>query len=68
MIRIKRDDKALKDEILNIYVESKMKLESKVLKNLLKQNLGSVNIPFKIYNNKRILRSSVGKKIGFEEF
>ena len=66
MIRIRRDDKALKDEILDIYVESDISLESKVIKALLKEHLGSINIPFKIHNNKKILRSSVGKKIGFE--
>ncbi len=66
MIKIARDDKALKDEILDIYVESNTPLEGKVLKSLLKQHLGSINIPFKIHNNKKILRSSVGKKIGFE--
>ncbi len=66
MIRISRDDKALKDEILEIYVESATPLEAKVLKNLLKQELGFVNIPFKIHNNKKITRSSVGKKIGFK--
>jgi acyl-coenzyme A synthetase/AMP-(fatty) acid ligase len=66
MIRIRRDDKALKDEILDIYVESRVKLESKVLKALLKESLGSINIPFKIHNHKKILRSSVGKKIGYE--
>ena len=67
LIRIRREDKALKDEILDIYVESKQKLESKILKNLLKQSFGSLSIPFKIHNHKKIIKSSVGKKIGFEE-
>ena len=67
MIRIRRDDKALKDEILDIYVESQVKLDAKTLKALLKEHLGSINIPFKIHNNMKIKRSSVGKKIGFEE-
>jgi len=66
MIRIRRDDKALKDEILDIYIESKLELKGRALKALLKENLGSINIPFKIHNHKKILRSSVGKKIGFE--
>ena len=67
MIKIRREDKALKDEILEIYIESSQKLESKVLKSLLMENFGSLSIPFKIHNNKKIIKSSVGKKIGFEE-
>ena len=66
LIRVRRDDSALKDEILDIYVESKQALEMKTLREALKKELGSINIPCKIHNNKRILRSSVGKKIGFE--
>jgi len=65
-IKIKKDERALKDEILEIYVESDIELKAKVLKEALKESLGTINIPFKIYNNKKILRSSVGKKIGFE--
>lgn len=66
LIRIKRDDKALKDEILDIYVEGSLTLEAKQVRECLKKELGSIHIPFKIYNHKKILRSSVGKKIGFE--
>ncbi len=66
LIRIRRDDKALKDEILDIYVESKITLDGKTVRNLLREDFGSIHIPFKIYNHKKILRSSVGKKIGFE--
>lgn len=66
LIRIRRDDKALKDEILDIYVESKITLDGKTVRNLLRENFGSIHIPFKIHNNKKILRSSVGKKIGLE--
>jgi acyl-coenzyme A synthetase/AMP-(fatty) acid ligase len=66
LIKIRRDDKALKDEILDIYVESKKELSAKRLRELLKQHYGSMNIAFKIYNNVKIKKSSVGKKIGFE--
>ncbi len=47
-------------------MESDKELKAKELKQILKENFGSIHIPFKIHNNKRILRSSVGKKIGFE--
>ncbi len=67
LIKIRRDDKALKDEILDIYVESKFRLEAKTLRKMLKENFGSINIAFKIFNNVSITRSSVGKKIGFKE-
>ena len=66
-IKIRRDDKALKDEILDIYVESKTELEAKDLRKILKENFGAMNIAFKIFNNVKIIRSSVGKKIGFKE-
>jgi len=66
MIKIRRDDKALKDEILDIYIESNIELKAKDLRKLLLDNFGSMHIPFKIYNNKKIIKSSVGKKIGFE--
>lgn len=64
MIKIRRDDKALKDEILDIYIESEKIIDSKTLKKLLKDSFGALNIPFKIYNNQKIIKSSVGKKIG----
>ena len=67
LIKIRKDDRALKDEILDIYVESKAGLDAKVLRKVLKENFGSMNIAFKIFNNVSITRSSVGKKIGFKE-
>jgi len=67
LIKIRRDDKALKDEILDIYVEAQKELDSKTLRAVLKEHYGSMNIAFKIFNNVKIKRSSVGKKIGFEE-
>ena len=67
MIRITRDDHALKDEILDIYVEGDVALNGKKVRSVLKENLGSIHIPFKIHNNIKIIRSSVGKKIGFKE-
>jgi acyl-coenzyme A synthetase/AMP-(fatty) acid ligase len=67
LIKIRRDDKALKDEILDIYVESKNGLDAKVLRKVLKEHFGAMNIAFKIFNNVKITRSSVGKKIGFKE-
>jgi acyl-coenzyme A synthetase/AMP-(fatty) acid ligase len=68
LIKIRRDDKALKDEILDIYVESKEPLTSQILKSSLVKHLGSISIPFKIYNNQKILKSSLGKKIGFKDY
>ena len=66
LIKIRRDDTALRDEILDIYVEGDVVLDGKMVRTLLKKELGSIHIPFKIHNNKKILRSSVGKKIGIE--
>jgi len=67
LIKIRRDDRALKDEILDIYVESKDGLDAKILRKILKEHFGAMNIAFKIFNNVKIVRSSVGKKIGFKE-
>lgn len=67
LIKVRRDDRALKDEILDIYVESKVNLESKKLRAILRSHFGSINIAYKIYNNIKVTRSSVGKKIGFKE-
>ncbi len=66
-IKIRRDDRALKDEILDIYVESENGLDAKVFRAKLKENFGSMNIAFKIFNGVKIIRSSVGKKIGFKK-
>jgi len=66
-IKIRKDEKALKDEILDIYVESSIVLDSKTVKKVLKKDFGTLNIAFKLYNNIEILKSSVGKKIGFKE-
>ena len=66
LIKIKRDERALKDEILNIYIEGSVELKGKMLREILKEHFGSIHIPFKIHSKKKILRSSVGKKIGFE--
>ncbi len=65
-IKIRKDERALKDEILDIYVQSQVVLDGKTVRALIKENLGSISIPFKIHNHKKILRSSVGKKVGFE--
>lgn len=67
MIKIRRDESALKDEILDIYVESDKVLKASELRKLFSENFGSMHIPFKVHNHKKILKSSVGKKIGFEE-
>lgn len=67
LIKIRKDERALKDEILEIYVESKKGLDAKVLRAVLKENFGAMNIAFKIHNGMKITRSSVGKKIGFKE-
>jgi len=67
LIKIRKDERALKDEILEIYVESKKGLDAKVLRAVLKKHFGSMNIAFKIHNGMEITRSSVGKKIGFKE-
>jgi len=66
LIKIRKDDRALKDEILDVYVQGDIELKAKELREILKENFGSIHIPFKIHNHKQILRSSVGKKIGFE--
>jgi acyl-coenzyme A synthetase/AMP-(fatty) acid ligase len=66
-IKVRRNDRALKDEILDIYVESKINLEAKFLRSILKLHFGSINIAFKIYNNIKVIKSSVGKKIHFKE-
>ncbi|MCF6330660.1 MAG: AMP-binding protein [Sulfurimonas sp.] len=67
MIKIRRVDNALKDEVLDIYIESNKTLKASELRKLLTKNFGTMHIPFKLHNHKKILRSSVGKKIGFED-
>jgi len=67
MIKISRDETALKDEILEIYVESEVELRGKSIRAILRKNLGSLHIPFRVHNHKKIIKSSVGKKIGFED-
>jgi len=66
LIKIRKEERALKDEILDIYIQGEKELKPKELKSILKDSFGSIHIPFKIYNHKQILRSSVGKKIGFQ--
>ena len=66
-IKIRKDERALKDEILDIYVEAKTPLEPKIVREELKKHFGTLNIAFKLHNGIEIKRSSVGKKIGFKE-
>lgn len=67
LVKVRKDAKALRDEILDIYVESSVEIKSKDLKAALKEVFGSMHIVFKLYNNMQITKSSVGKKIGFKE-
>jgi hypothetical protein len=66
LIKVRKNERALKDEILDIYIEGALNLPAKKMRAILKENFGSIHIPFKIYNNMCIVRSSVGKKIGFK--
>ena len=67
LVKVRKDEKALRDEVLDIYVESTEEIKSKDLKVALKKVFGSMHIVFKLYNNMIITKSSVGKKIGFKE-
>ena len=67
LVKVRKDEKALRDEVLDIYVESSVEIKSKDLKIALKKVFGSMHIVFKLYNNMIITKSSVGKKIGFKE-
>ncbi len=67
LVKVRKDEKALRDEVLDIYVESSVEIKSKDLKTALKKVFGSMHIVFKLYNNMLITKSSVGKKIGFKE-
>ena len=67
LVKVRKDEKALRDEVLDIYVESSVEIKSKDLKQKLKKVFGSMHIVFKLHNNMIITKSSIGKKIGFKE-
>ncbi len=67
LVKVRKDEKALRDEILDIYIESNRDIKQKELKEELKKVFGSIHIVFKLYNGMIITKSSVGKKIGFKE-
>ena len=67
LVKVRKDEKALRDEILEIYVESTRQIKQKELKEALREVFGSMHIVFKLHNGMIITRSSVGKKIGFKE-
>ncbi|MEA1917905.1 MAG: class I adenylate-forming enzyme family protein [Campylobacterota bacterium] len=66
IVKVKRDDKALKDEIVEIYIEQNEDFNHKKVRELFLKNFGSTHIPYKLHVVQKILFSSVGKKIGFE--
>ena len=67
LVKVRKDEKALRDEILDIYIESNREIKQKDLKETLKRVFGSMHIVFKLHNGMIIRKSSVGKKIGFKE-
>ncbi len=67
LVKVRKDEKALRDEILDIYIESDIEIKHKDIRDMLKKVFGSINIIFKLYNGMEIVKSSVGKKIGFKE-
>jgi len=67
LVKVRKDERALRDEMLDIYIESSREIKQKELKEELKKVFGSMHIVFKLYNNMIITKSSVGKKIGFKE-
>jgi len=67
LVKVRKDAKALRDEILDIYIESSRDIKQKELKEILKKVFGSMHIVFKLHNGMIITKSSVGKKIGFKE-
>ena len=67
LVKVRKDEKALRDEILDIYIESNREIKQKDLKEALKRVFGSMHIVFKLHNGMIIRKSSVGKKIGFKE-
>ena len=67
MVKVRKDEKALRDEILDIYIEADVEISYNDLRAALKKVFGSINIVFKLYNHMEIVKSSVGKKIGFKE-
>jgi acyl-coenzyme A synthetase/AMP-(fatty) acid ligase len=66
LVKVRKDEKALRDEILDIYIESQREIKQKELKEELKKVFGSMHIVFKLHNGMIITKSSVGKKIGFK--
>ena len=67
LVKVRKDEKALRDEILDIYIEADVEISYNDLRAALKKVFGSINIVFKLYNHMEIVKSSVGKKIGFKE-
>lgn len=67
LVKVRKDEKALRDEILDIYIEADNQITQKDVRDALKKVFGALNIVFKLHNNMEIIKSSVGKKIGFKE-
>ncbi len=67
LVKVRKDEKALRDEILDIYIESDIEIKHKDIRDMFKEVFGPINIIFKVYNGMEIIKSSVGKKIGFKE-
>ncbi|MDR2790996.1 MAG: acyl--CoA ligase [Campylobacteraceae bacterium] len=62
LIDIVSDKNSLKDENLLVYIEGEKPAASE-LKNLIKKELGVINIPMKIIMIEKIPKSQIGKKI-----
>jgi len=66
LIKIKKDNTSLKDEVLEIFLETTTKITKKEIKKTLSQNLTSHNLSFELKIVDKISLSAMGKKINLK--
>jgi len=62
LVHVKHNNAELKDEIVQIFLESKRPVGIKELKSAIKQKLGKINLPIELHHVEKISTTQMGKK------
>ncbi|AFL69521.1 AMP-binding protein [Sulfurospirillum barnesii] len=63
LANVKHLDSELKDEVVELFIESEREIRLKEIQYALKESLGNINIPMKLYRVEKIETSLMGKKM-----
>ena len=62
LVHVKHDNKELKDEIIQVFIETQRTVSVKEIKTAIKQKLGKINLPIELNHVDKISTTLMGKK------